>query len=234
MSGKIHQHALKSDTVNSTVQQLLSPFLARALPRMGQKGRITKCSWRVPVPKQERCLSGVFTVPPLGLRRELHLHLNVQHQPHPLPTDPLLCPALCSYKIHAPVIPPFCPSQCCTSVRGFEKLKPTAPPQTPQSAPAHSISTEKIHTKLRRRGRHRPWTPLGVTKVHSAVTPALLIHHDDLGYSANHKMIQPYHSTVICTHGFLPTTLTTPDIRPRRMISLSRTSNFYFQGKKLN
>lgn len=146
---------------------------------MGWKGRITKCSWRMTVPKQERCLSGIDSPSPGSL----------QGAPSPpgcttpapaLSTEPLLC----FYKPRAPSIP-------------------TPLSLTPQSAPAGSISTEKIHPKLRSCGSHSPWTPQGVTKVHSPGAPALLSLQYHLVCSANHKPTQPCCSTVIYTHGFL-------------------------------
>lgn len=116
---------------------------------------------------------------------------------------------------------------------GIGKTKLTAHPQTPQSAPAHSIARENSHQaqetwqtqSMDTTGGDRGPQHCGSCSADPSLSPGLL---------TNHKMIQPYHSTVIYTHGFLPTTLTSPDIRPSRMISLSRISNFYFQGKKLN
>lgn len=115
---------------------------------------------------------------------------------------------------------------------GTRKTKLTAHPQLP-SQPLLIPFPEKIHTKLRRCGRQAMDTTegdegpqhWGSCSADPPLSPGLL---------TDHKVIQPYHSTVIYTHSFLPTSLTSPDIRPSRGISLSRTNNFYFQGKKLN
>lgn len=158
MSAKRHQCALKSDTVNSTVQQLLSLFLARAL--LGWDGR--GGSQSVPGGRlfpSRKGVSVVLTVPPLGLCRELHFHLNVPHQPQALPQTPALLQTMCSK--HCTLLAITVLHKCL----GIWKALTHSSSPTPQSAPARSISTDKIHTKLRRCGRHRPWTPLGVTKV---------------------------------------------------------------------
>lgn len=186
----MYQGALQSDTVNSPVQQLLSPFPARALRGWGGRGGSQSVSggWLFP---SRKGVSVVFTAPPLDLCRELHLSLNVQRQPQPLGTAPLLCPALCScsYKPCAPSIPPFCPSQRCTSVWGLEKLNSQLTPNSPVSP--CSFHFQRKFTPSSGGVADRPWTPRRVTKVLSTEAPALLIHHYHLVCSPTTKWSSP-------------------------------------------
>lgn len=113
--------------------------------------------------------------------------------------------------------------------RGIWKTEThSSSPNSPVSS-CSFISTEKIHSKLRRCGRHRPWAPLRWQR--STALWLLLCWSILMTWSAQQTTKQS--STVIYTDGIWPT-LTAPDIRPSRMISLSRTNNFCFQGKKLN
>lgn len=44
------------------------PIPCQGSARMGWKGRITKCFWRMTVPKQERCLSSIHSSSPVSLQ----------------------------------------------------------------------------------------------------------------------------------------------------------------------
>lgn len=230
MSAKTHQCALESDTGDSAVQQLLSLFLARAL--LGWAGR--EGSQSVPGGSQAGKVSQWYSqfLPWVSAGGSIATSMYItSHSPYPQTP----CPALCSVPINH-VLQAF---STLLSITVLHKCVGIWKPKTHSSSPNSATSSCSFH--FHRENSHQAqemWQTqtmdtTGVTKVHSTVTPALLIHHYDLVSQQTTK--QSYHSTVIYNHGFLPTTITTPwIIRPSRMISLSRTNNFYFQGKKLN
>lgn len=152
-------------------------------------------------------VSVALTVPPLGLCRELHLHLNVQHQPQPSAQSP--CSAPTNHVLQASQ--PFCP------------WLPSQPLLVP--FPQRKFTPSSGAVAATAHGPHRGWqrsTALGL----------LLCWAFNITWSAQQTTNQP--SPAAAQLSTLMASYTTPDIRPSRMISLSRTYNFYFQGKKLN
>lgn len=175
MSAQIHQSALKSDTVNSTVQQLLSLFLARN----GVEGEDHTVFL-----EDDCCQAGKVS--------QWHLSSSpgsVQGAP-----SPPECTAPAQPSAQSPcalLLQPMCSKH--HSVWGCEKLTHSSSPNSPVSPCLFPFHRENSH-QAQQLWQPQPMDTMGVTKVLSTGAPALLSLH----------------------------------------CHLISTTNFYFQGKKLN
>lgn len=228
MSAKTYQCALESDTGDSAVQQPLSLFLARAL--LGWAGR--GGSQSVPGGSQAGKVSQWYSqfLPWVSAGGSIATSMYItSHSPYPQTP----CPALCSVPINH-VLQAF---STLLSITVLHKCVGIWKPKTHSSSPNYPTSSCSFH--FHRENSHQAqemWQTqtmdtTGVTKVHSTVTPALLIHHYDLVSQQTTK--QSYHSTVIYTHGFLPTTLTTPWLIKAKQNDFSKQDQqFLFSRQK--